>query len=351
MRTPKPAGMNDSEKQVSVEIENLNSANLLVLLFRWRKPIILVCFSAAVVSAGVSLVMKERYKSTVTMFATQQHSFGEQLLETVKKEDVLAYGEEEDAERLMQILNSDQIKNKIIEGFDLWTVYEIPRDSKGARAKIAREYSENVTARITKFGSIEVAVLDEKPERARDMANDIAAYADSVSNSIRNERARDAFQFAEVSLRSLEDELKVLEDSMSTLQQLGVYNYEDQVAALTEQYGTAIATGHPDRAQKIKENLEFLSRYGTLHHKLESEIEGAYEKLAVLRKRYDLIKIDIESNLPAKFIVDQATAADKKSFPIRWLIVVMSTASAFVFTVIFLLILDTFRKLKAEGKL
>jgi len=343
--------MNASDKNNNVEIENLNSTNLLVLLIRWRKPIIIVCFAAAVVSAGVSLVMKERYKSTVTMFATQQHSFGEQLLEDVKKEDVLAYGEEEDAERLMQILNSDAIRNKIIEDFDLWTVYDIPRDSKGARSKIGREYNENVTARITRFGSIEVAVLDEKPDRARDMANSVAAYADSVSNAIRNERARDAFQYAESSLRTLETELKVLEDSMSVLQQLGVYNYEDQVAALTEQYGTAIATGHPDRAQKIKENLEFLSKYGTLHHKLESEIEGAYEKLAVLRKRYDLIKIDIESNLPAKFIVDEATAADKKSFPIRWLIVVMSTASAFVFTVIFLLIADTLRKLRSEGKI
>jgi uncharacterized protein involved in exopolysaccharide biosynthesis len=343
--------MNASDKNNSVEIENLNSTNLLVLLIRWRKPIIIVCFAAAVVSAGMSLVMKERYKSTVTMFATQQHSFGEQLLEDVKKEDVLAYGEEEDAERLMQILNSDAIRNKIIEDFDLWTVYDIPRDSKGARSKIGREYNENVTARITRFGSIEVAVLDEKPDRARDMANSVAAYADSVSNAIRNERARDAFQYAESSLRTLEAELKVLEDSMSVLQQLGVYNYEDQVAALTEQYGTAIATGHPDRAQKIKENLEFLSKYGTLHHKLESEIEGAYEKLAVLRKRYDLIKIDIESNLPAKFIVDAATAADKKSFPIRWLIVVMSTASAFVFTVIFLLIADTLRKLRSEGKI
>jgi capsular polysaccharide biosynthesis protein len=343
--------MNASDSPQASDHESLSSTNLLVLLFRWRKPILLVTFAAAVLSAGVSLMMKEKFKSMVIMFATQQHSFGEQLLETVKKEDVLAYGEEEDAERLMQILNSDQIRNKIIENFDLWTVYDIPRDSKGARSKIGRQYNENVEARITRFGSIEVSVLDEKPERARDMANQIAAYADSVSNSIRNVRAREAFQFAHESLRSLETELKILEDSMSVLQQLGVYNYDDQVAALTEQYGTAIATGHPDRAQKIKENLEFLSRYGTLHKKLESAIEGAYEKLGVLRKRYDLIRIDIESNLPAKFIVDEATAADKKSYPIRWLIVAMSTASAFVFTVIFLLIADTFRQLVAQGKI
>jgi len=333
------------------EPTSLNSTNLLVLLFRWRKPILIVCAAAAILSSVVSLLMKERYKSTVTMFATQQHSFGEQLLETVKKDDVLAYGAEEDAERLMQILNSDQIRNRVVEYFDLWTVYAIPRNSKGAWAKIGRQYSENVEARITRFGSIEVSVLDESPDRARDMANRIAAYVDSVSNHIRNERAREAFSYAEVSLRQLERELGLLEDSMTVLRQMGVYNYEDQVSALTEQYGTAIATGHPDRAQKIKDHLDFLSQYGTLFRKLESGIEGAYEKLAVLRKRHDLIKIDIESNLPAKFIVDEATAADKKSFPVRWLIVVMSTISAFIFTVIFLLINDSIRQLRSEGKI
>jgi len=334
-----------------VDVENLNSTNLLILLFRWRKPILIVSFAAALLSSGVSLMMKERFKSSVTMFATQQHSFGEQLLETVKKEDVLAYGEEADAERLMQVLTSDQIRNRIIEEFDLWTVYDIPRDAKGARAKIAREYTENVTARITKFGSIEVTALDENPDRARDIANGVAAYADSVSNKIRSVRAQEAFQYAQTSLTQLESELTLLEDSMTVLHRLGVYNYEDQIAALTEQYGTSIATGHPDRALKIKETLDFLSKYGTLFHKLESEIEGAYDKLAVLRKRYDLMNIDIQSNLPAKFIVDEATAADKKSFPVRWLIVVMSTASAFVFTVIFLLIMDTYKRLRAEGKI
>ncbi len=264
--------------------ESMESTNLLILLFRWRKPILIVTFAASVLSAGVSLIMKEKYKSTITMFATQQHSFGEQLLEDVKKEDVLAYGEEEDAERLMQVLNSDQIRNRIIEDFDLWSVYEIGKSDRGAKALITREYNDNVTARLTKFGSIEVSVLDEDPERASAMANRIGAYADSVSNSIRSTRALEAFQYAENSLLKLEEELSVMEDSMTVLREKGVYSYEDQIAALSEQYGTAIATGHPDRAEKIKETMDFLSRYGTLFNNLKSRIDGAYEKLAVLRK-------------------------------------------------------------------
>lgn len=333
------------------EASGLESANLLILLYKWRKPLIIISAAAAIVSAAVSLIIKEKYQSTVVMFATQQHSFGEQLLEQIKKEDVLAYGEEEDAERLLQLINSDQIRNKIIEKYNLWEVYEIQREERGANTLIGKEYNDNVTARLTKFGSIEVSVLDEKPERARDMANDIAAYADTVANKMRTDRAMQAYHYAEASLKGLQAELKVMEDSMRVLQEMGVYSYVDQIAALTEQYGTALAEGHPDRAQKIKEQMDFLSKYGTAYNKLYAQLEEGYQKLGILTKRFDLMKIDVDTNLPSKFVVDQAAAADKKSYPIRWLIVAMSTASAFVFGVIFLLILDNIQRLRQQGRL
>lgn len=329
----------------------LESTNLLIMLFKWRKPLIIVSLAAAIISAGVSLMIRPKYKSTVTLFATQQHSFGEQLLETVKKEDVLAYGEEEDAERLLQLINSDQIRNKIIEKYDLWTVYNIKREDKGANTLIALEYNDNIAARLTKFGSIEVSVLDYEAIRAKDIANDIAALTDTVSNKMRQDRALEAFRFAESSLRNLESELKTMEDSMKVLQGMGVYSYLDQIAALTEQYGVALAEGHPDRAAKIKEQLDFLSKYGTLYNNLDQRIENAYEKLGVLKKRYDLMQIDVTTALPSKFVVDAAAEADKKAYPIRWLIVAMSTASTFVFAVVFLLIFDTFKRLRTSGRI
>lgn len=332
-------------------VDSLESTNLIVLLYKWRKPIIIVCAAAAIVSAVVSLLMKERYKSAVVLYAEQQHSFGAQLLEDVQKEDILTFGEEEDAERLLQVINSDQVRNRIIEKYQLWDVYKIKKDQRGANTLIAREYQDNVSAKLTKFGSVEVAVLDESPDRARDMANDIAIFADSVSNKMRSARATEAFRYAETSLLNLQNEVKVMEDTMRVLREMGVYSYTDQVAALTEMYGTAIAEGHPDRAQLIKNQLDFLSKYGTTFIRLESSLKESYEKLAVLRKRYDLMKIDVESNIPVMRIVDFASAADKKSFPIRWLIVSMSTASAFVFTVIFLLFWDNIKKLRSEGRI
>jgi len=330
---------------------SLDSTNLLVLLYKWRKPIIIVCVAAAVVSAAVSLIIPSRFKSTVVLYAEQQHSFGAQLLEDIQKADMLAYGEEEDAERLIQIINSDQVRNKIIDRYKLWEVYEIKKEEQGANTLIGRAYGENVSAKLTKFGSVEVSVLDKDPERAKNMANDIALYADSVANKLSSDRAREAFRYAQASLENLEAEIKMAEDSMSRLRDLGIFNYSNQITALTEQYGVAIAEGHPERAKTIQEQMNFLSKYGTAYNALDNKLDNAYEKLGTLRKRYDLMKIDVESNIPAMRIVDYASAADKKALPVRWLIVAMSTASAFVFVVIFLLLWDNFKRLRADGKL
>jgi uncharacterized protein involved in exopolysaccharide biosynthesis len=328
---------------------SLDSGNLLVLLYRWRKPIIIISAAAAIVSAGVSLLLEEKFKSAVVLFAVPQNSFGEQLLEEVKKEDVLAYGEEEDAERLLQIINSDKIRNRIIEKYDLWTHYNIPRDAKGANTLMNKEYNSNVTSRLTKFMSIEVEVLDKNPERARDMANDIAALTDTVSNQLRNERAMQAFQYAEVSYKNLQEEIKLLEDSMAALRRLGVYDYITQIEGLNEQYATAINEGRMSQANELKKQMDTLSQYGNVYTKLETMIESTYEREAILKKRHELMKIDVESKLPAKFVVDYASRSDKKAYPIRWLIVAMSTASAFVLAFVFLLIWDNFSKLRAQG--
>jgi len=339
-----------ADTKTNTEQRSLESTNLLIMLYFWRKPILKVSLAAAVISAVVSLIMKDRYKSTVVMYAEQQHSFGAQLLEE-EGGDLLTLGEERDAERLLQIINSDKVRNKIVEKYQLWDVYEIERDRKGVVALIAQEYSDNVYAQITKFGSVEISVLDESAERARDMANDIALFTDSLANKLRSDRAMTAVKHVETSLKIAREEVRIMEDSMKIFKDLGFYSYIDQIAALTEMYGTAIAEGHPERAQLLKNDMNTLSQYATAYTNLEGRLNAGYEKVNILRKRYDLMQIDVESSIPAMRIVDAASAADKKKYPIRWLIVTLSTMSAFVFTFITLIIMDNFKKLRAQGKL
>lgn len=328
----------------------LESTNLLVFLLRWRKQIIGLCVLAFIASAAASLMIEEKYKSVVTMFAAPQHSIGEQFLEDTKKNDLLQYGEKEDAERLLQILQSDRIRGTIIQKYKLWDHYEIDPEQKGANTLMQKEYDSNVTSKLTRFGSIVIEVMDKSNVQASEMANDIALLVDSVANQMRNDRAREAFGYVAGSLSQVKEELRVLEDSLGVLYGLGVYDFSTQIEGLNEQYATAIVQGRSTQAETLRLQMDRLSYYATIFNKLSNLIEAAYEREAILKKRYDLMAIDANSQMPSTFVVDYAAVSDKKAYPVRWLIVVVSVIAAFVFGVITILILENYKQLKAQGR-
>jgi len=306
----------------------MESTHLLVFIYRNLKTLMAVGFVAALAASGVALMLDEYFESTVVMFATSQHSIGEQFFEETKKNDLLAYGETEDAERLLQILNSHRIRNRIIEKYNLYTHYEIDPTEPGAKAAMGLAYNGNVSANLTRFGSIQVRVLDTDPEVARDMANDMAYFVDSVANKMRNDRAREAYDLAVSTLIKTSQQIAEAEDSLSTLHSLGIYNFEAQVEGLTAQYGQALGSNNRSAAATIQSDLVRISALANGYNNLTAYLEAAYEQQALLKKRVELMRVDAETQLSSSFIVDYASAADKKAKPVRWLIVVMTSVVA-----------------------
>ena len=322
----------------------MESTHLLVFIYRNLKTLIAVGFLAAVAASGVSLMLDEYYESTVVMFATSQHSLGEQFFEETKKNDLLAYGETEDAERLLQILNSHRIRNRIIEKYDLYTQYNIDPSEPGAKTDMALTYGSNVSANLTRFGSIRVQVLDTDPELARDMANDMAFLVDSVANSMRNERANEAYKLALGALAQTSEQIAQAEDSLASLHALGIYDFETQVEGLTAQYGMAVASGRSAAANTLKKDLERLGTLANGYNNLSAYLEAAYEQQSLLKKRVELMRVDAETQLSSSFIVDYASAADKKAKPVRWLIVVMTSVVAVGAAFLAMLAWDTLQR-------
>lgn len=328
------------------ENQRLDSSHLLHFIFNRRKTFLFIAVAATIISSVVSLMITEQFQSTVVMFATPQHSIGEQFYEEVKRNDLLEYGETEDAERLLQILNSDRIRSRIIAKYNLWLHYDIDQGTPGAQSLLGKEYNSNVDARLTRYGSIEVNVLDQDPQQAADMANDIAFLADSVSNRLRNDRAGEALIYATSSLQQVQNEISDMETELGKLYELGVYDFATQIEGLNEQYATAIAKGSTANAEKIRRKMADISQYANAFNKLSNLIEAAYEREAILKKRFELMKLDAETQMPSAFIVDYAAPADKKAKPIRWLIVVMSVASILAFALLALLAAENLKTTK-----
>ncbi|MGI8893904.1 MAG: Wzz/FepE/Etk N-terminal domain-containing protein, partial [Bacteroidia bacterium] len=103
------------------ESSRLNMTDLLVYLYKWRKPLLLVTISGIILSAifSSSLFIDPKYKAKIVMYPTKTYSISKSVLGEKYSPDILQFGEEVQAEQLMQIINSDAVKNRIISKYDL----------------------------------------------------------------------------------------------------------------------------------------------------------------------------------------------------------------------------------------
>lgn len=327
-------------------MSNLDSSHLLLFIFKRFKIFFAVGLIAAIVSSVASLSMEEKFESSVIMFATTQTSIGEQFYEESKQGDVLAYGESEDAERLLQLLNSSKVRTNIIKTFNLSEHYNIDLSQAGSRSMLNQAYNSNVNASMTRFGSIKISVMDKDPEVAKNIANRIVSLTDSLANTLRNDRAKQAYALAKSTYEKAVSEIKAAESELGQLHEQGIYDFETQVEGLTAQYGTAVANNNMRGAKIIQEDLDRISKLANKYNELANFLEPAYEQLATIKKRLDLMKVDAETQLPSSLVVDYAEAADSKSHPVRWMIVVVSVLSTLAMTLILLLAFDSVKSAK-----
>jgi uncharacterized protein involved in exopolysaccharide biosynthesis len=325
---------------------DFNSANLLYFLYKWRLPLIIItCIGilAAIIFSSPFFI-KPKYKSTVIMFPVATNSVSKVLLSQNSpiKEDIMGIGEEEQAEQLIQILNSNLIRDRIIKKYNLLEHYGIQPESKYKLTRLYNEYEDNVKFRRTEFMAVKVTVFDTDPVIAANIANDIAALVDSTKNAMQRERALKAFYIVEKEYGSLKREIDQIVDSLTFLGEKGVNDYERQSEVLNMQLAIAISDGKRGVQRELQIKLDTLGKYGGVFLSLKNALEFKTEQLTLLKTKYQEAKVDAEQSLPQKFIVNDAYPAERKSYPIRWIIVVVAAISVFFLSVLVILLLEQF---------
>jgi len=341
--------------QTGIEMENdknkaFDSGDLIFFFVKWFKPLLIVFFASVFFSAFFSSpwFITPKFKSTVVMFPTASNSLSKALLSERQtgKQDILEFGEQEQAEQLLQILNSSEIRDRIIDMHGLMSHYKIDPNGRYKMTRLNDEYEKNIKFKRTEFMAVEITVLDKDPQKAADIANDISVLLDTVKNRMQRERAIVGFQIVEREYLRLQDEIKVMEDSMTALRKFGVHDYERQSQVITEQLAIAIASNNMRGAAALENKLSNLAEYAGPYVSLRDALEHEKKQLSLIKAKYEEAKVDAEQELPHKFIVDKAYKAERKSYPVRWLIVLVSSFFALLLAVISILIIESIRKHK-----
>lgn len=305
---------------------NFNSVDLLIYIWKKKTILAVVGLIAGIASIVISLLITPMFKSTVIMFPASNASVSKDLLSQnyAGRQSVHGFGEEEQAEQLLQILNSEPIRARIIEKYNLMEHYEIETDAKYPLTALYNQYRSNINFRLTEYMSVEIAVLDRDPEYAANMANDISFLVDTVYNHMKKERALEALRLVEREYRDAAASLSVLRDSMNRLSQ---------------QLSAGIKTSGDPGYNLIRA----ISENGPLLLTMQSLVRYEAQLVSELNLRYKEARLEAEQNLSHRFVVEEAYPSEKKAYPRKSLIVIVSTLSALLFALVVLIILDNIR--------
>ncbi|MFN6116178.1 MAG: hypothetical protein ACK46C_09890, partial [Flavobacteriales bacterium] len=212
--------------------------------------------------------------------------------------------------------------------------------------ELAEAFKDHIKFEYTKFSSVRVEVLDPDPERAADMANYIADQVDSVWKDMAQERAEKGFRLVDTKVKQLEADIRQMADSMRILRELGVHDYHTQTERYNEYLGAAIVKGDQRAVKEFEERFKVLARYGGAYVTLQDRLFNETKRLSVLKMKQEQAQADLESDLPHKFVVNRAQPADKKAYPIRWLVVAISGIAALLLALLLIVVQENVKKIR-----
>jgi uncharacterized protein involved in exopolysaccharide biosynthesis len=306
---------------------NFSSIDLLIYMWNRRVVLLIVGFVTAVASIAISLTITPMFKSTVVMFPASGASVARGLLQATYggRYGVYAFGEEEQAEQLLQVLHSEPIRTRIIEKYDLMNHYGIEPDGKYPMTELLEAYASNVNFRLTEFMSVEISVMDADPVVSAAIANDIADLVDTVYNSMKRDRALSALDLVEEQYTNSEANVLIAQDSL---------------ARISQEIARDLRTSGGDGMNNfVKAFADYGVTYVAMVHHMRAEVGYAIN----MRYRVNEARLEAMETLPYKFVVERAVPAEKKAYPKKSLIVIVATFSALLFALIVMIVIDNIK--------
>jgi capsule polysaccharide export protein KpsE/RkpR len=248
----------------------------------------------------------------------------ELLVQNFSGKNVHGFGEEEQAEQLLQVLNSEPIRTRIIEKYNLMEHYEIDPEGKYPMTELFEQYKSNINFRMTEYMSVEIDVMDKDPEIAANIANNISDLVDTVYNGMIKDRAWEALRLVEREYKDAEEMLVVMQDSF------------DMVSS---QLSNDIKTGEEPTDVVIRA----LSENGALYLSMINLVRSQAGIVSGLSLRYKEARLEAEQDLSYKFVVERAFPPEKKAYPNKSLIVIVSTFASLLLALIVLIVIDNIK--------
>jgi uncharacterized protein involved in exopolysaccharide biosynthesis len=309
------------------------------LFLKWKWHIVTVAVIAAILGAIISspFIIKPRYKSSALVYPS----------------NIWPYSDESESEQLLQWLQSKDVKDSVIQEFNLSKHYKIDTNYKYYYSTMMYLYNENVRIQKTQWESIEITVTDKDPVMAYNMVNAIMDYCNKKIRSAHKEKYTEVAASLGTLLARKKQELDSVEKALADLRnKYGLFEYESQAREITRGY---LKTFDGASSSKVSSDIT----------ELKSNFAEKGGELAVLTQRradimeiylefemkYDQAVYDSEKLFTYMNTITPPSIPDKKAYPIRWLIVLYSVVAAVFFSVVVISVKESKKINKAVADL
>lgn len=305
----------------------LDLVSLILVLKKWRKHLAITALVAALAGIIITLpfIMPPQFESTVILYPS----------------NLIPYSTESPTETMLQLLESDDIKDKLITSFNLYEHYKIDRNSKFPRTRIYNRLKETISISRTAYESVEISVFDENPRVASAICDTIVSLLDWKARNLQRTKTSEV-----VTIFQRQVELKIKElDSLEKIQTelrntYGILDYKSQSKELSK----AMYKGKGALQGKVIEDYNNLKLKGVQAEQVTDAIANGRRiymdyQVNLERAQSDLAKILTYSNY-----VTKPLPAENKAKPKRTIIVLSFVIVAIFFALIVILLIENYQR-------
>jgi len=350
-----------------------NLLDVLKIFFKWLKPITYLCLGVGIGTAAISLLLSNYYESTTTFFASSIDQAKPGQIFGTSTRDIEFYGDDRDNDRLLTIAESNDLKDYMIQKFDLYQHYDIDPTKEKSAFNVRQKFNKYYTVIKTKRDAIELSIEDTDKELAAEMVNAAREKIDELAVKIVKNQLQNFQISLEKNIKEKSSQLSVIGDSIQALKaRYSVYNTETQGEVFATQILTAESqlanatakldalktTGAPrDTLSKIKANIAgYKSQVSSLKQRIQGFNEGQSQVLILERSQKDMSnKLGEEgvqlnqlitaynSNISAINLIEAGAIPIIKSRPKRSLIVLSAVMITAIFSFIGVLLFESYK--------
>ena len=354
--------------------QNESLIDILALLYRKRKTIIIVCLVVSIFSAGASLLLPNYYEASTQFYAASPDLAQPSPLGNVLDQKRI-YGNDNDIDRLITISKSADVKNYMIDNFDLFNHYEIDPGEKNGRHKVLLRLEKLYNTTKTKYDAIQISVEDKDPELAATMANAVRNRVDSIARDLIKESQARLISSNKGNVKMKQEQYDQIADSLYAIRdRYNIFNTQSQGEAFgssivqlegsIESYSArvklmkgspavpkdsiAIAeaklSGFRNQYSNLKRSIQSYNNGYPKVLKYERELRDFGDQLNLDKERLKQLEAAYSAHISSIHVVEKAEKPEYKSRPKRSYLVAAALILSIAFMSLWLILQEQFRK-------